>query len=100
MPGYSNKYQDKVIGTWDTDLPNSPRFTFNKDGTGELSVPALGAASPKKTFTWRLRSNNLIVKLDGKESGFLIKSIEGDKMDINDPDEKGKQDFVFTRVKK
>jgi hypothetical protein len=37
--------------------------------------------------------------LDGKESGFLIKSIDDNKMHVNDPAEKGKQDFTFTRAK-
>lgn len=93
-----NKYHDKVIGTWDSDLPMSPRFTFNKDGTGEMSVPSVPLA-PRQSFTWRLNGSNLIFTLGGKDSGFLIKSADEQKMHVNDPAEKGKQDFTFTRVK-
>jgi hypothetical protein len=97
LVGCGNQYKDKVIGTWDTTMPFNPRITFAKDGTGSMTVN-VGNKSATKQFTWRLNGNNLILNLDGKDSGGLIKSADENKIVLNDPDVKA--DFTFTRVKK
>src|SRR5579864_1435974 len=88
VAGCGNQYHDKVIGTWDSDMPFNPRFTFNKDGTGTMSVNVLGK-SASKSIKWRLNGSNLIFNLDGKDSGALIKSADENKISLHDPAAKG-----------
>lgn len=96
--GNSNSYHDKLIGTWDSDMPFNPRLTFAKDGAGAMSVSVQGKTATKD-FKWRLNDNNLIFTLDGKDMGALITSAEKNKINLHDPAAPGKKDFSFTRVK-
>src|ERR1043165_904891 len=96
VPGCGNRYHDQVVGTWETNMPLNPKFVLAKDGTGTISVSAAGQ-NVSKAITWRLNGNNLIFKVDGKESGGLIKSIDDKTMILNDPDVK--KDATWTRVK-
>ncbi len=96
LPGCGNKYHDKVIGTWDTDMPFQPRITLSKDGTGSMSVN-VGGQSVSKAIKWRLNGSNLILTVEGKDLGGVIKSAEDQKIVLNDPD--AMQDVIFTRVK-
>ena len=90
----TNQYQEKVVGTWETDMPFNPKFVLAKDGTGTMSVSANGQ-TVTKTLTWRLNRSNLIFTLDGKDMGGVIKSIDDKKMVLNDPDVK--KDTTWTR---
>jgi hypothetical protein len=94
--GCSNPYQEKVIGTWDTTLPFNPKLTLNKDGSGSMAVSVPGQTVTKQ-LRWRLNGSNLILTVDGKDMGGVIKSADDQKIILNDPDVK--QDFTFTRVK-
>jgi len=94
--GCGNPYTDKVIGTWETKEPFDWTLTIQKDGTGTQKVSIAGK-TVTKNMTWRLNGNNLIFKMDGKETGALIKSIDENKMHTNDP--AAKMDVIFTRVK-
>jgi hypothetical protein len=94
--GCGNPYQEKVIGTWETREPVLQTYVLEKGGTGSIKVSALGQ-NVTKSVTWRLNGNNLIFKIDGKELGGLIRSIDDQKMVLNDPDVK--KDVTFTRVK-
>lgn len=93
--GCTSPYQEKVVGTWDTDMPNNPKFTMAKDGSGSVSVVVQGQTNPK-AIKWRLRGTNLIFTIDGKDVGAVIKSADEKRMILNDPSVK--KDFTFTRV--
>lgn len=93
--GCTSPYQEKVVGTWDTDLPDNPNITMAKDGSGFITVVVQGQAKPK-AIKWRLRGTNLIFTIDGKEKGGIIKSADEKRIILNDPSVK--KDFTFTRA--
>ena len=95
VSGCTSPYQEKVVGTWDTDMPGNPKITMAKGGTGSIAVTAMGQTT-SKNMTWRLRGSNLIFNIDGKDMGGVIKSADEKRLVLNDPDVK--KDFNFTRA--
>jgi hypothetical protein len=99
ISGCGSPYQDKVVGTWDTTFPGISSMTFNKDGTGKISLANGGL----KSLTWRLqKSNNMVLKVEGepKELGFLIQSADENKIVATDPAvNQGKTEFYLTKHK-
>ena len=95
VAGCGKKYDDKVIGVWEWEVAGSTLIvTINKDGTGSLKGPA-----EEKKITWRIqRGNNFILNYDGKDSGFLIESVDGNTIRGTDPDAPG-QKIVWNRKK-
>jgi hypothetical protein len=91
--GCTSPYQDKVIGTWETELTEFPFLSIAADGTGTV----MRSSGERTSMTWRLNGSNLIFTIDGKEGGGLIKNMEADKFLLNDA--AMKKDFTFKRKK-
>jgi hypothetical protein len=86
LTGCGSKYNDDMPGVWNWSFAGTTLVvTLKKDGTGTLKGP-MG----EKKMTWRIQKGNNFVFTDGgKDSGFLIDSIENGTLKGKDPSSPG-----------
>jgi hypothetical protein len=96
--GCGGRHARNLPGTWETDLPHSPTFTFEADGSGVRRVQRSDKVETKP-IRWRVDGNNLVVTVDGRNLGGLIKKPPvGDEMVVYDS--AVNKNFTFRRVEK
>jgi hypothetical protein len=95
LTGCNSKYTEEMPGVWQWNISGVPlTVTLNKDGTGSLRGP-MG----EKKMKWRIqRGNNFVFTEGGKDSGFLIDSIENGTLKGRDPSAPG-MPIVWKRQK-